>query len=142
MPRAARAELERAAADSAVQAAVWGLRIDATGFWPRFMEVGTTLRDRFGGLPYGDQGLLVRRELFRAVGGFPELPIMEDVALIRTLGRRARIERLQAPLVVSPRRWLREGPYRTWVRNSLLLTAYLAGVSPRRLARWYRAEAP
>jgi rSAM/selenodomain-associated transferase 2 len=142
MPDAARAELERAAADSAVQAAVWALRIDATGFWPRFMELGTALRDRLGGLPYGDQGLLVRQELFRAVGGFPELPVMEDVALIRALGRRARIERLQAPLVVSPRRWLREGPYRTWIRNSLLLTAYLAGVSPERLERWYRAEAP
>lgn len=142
MPGAARAELERAAADPALQVAVWGLKIDAAGFWPRFMELGTLLRDRIGGLPYGDQGLLVRRELFQAVGGFPELPIMEDVALIRMLGRRARIERLRARLVVSPRRWQREGPYRSWIRNGLLLSAYLAGASPRRLVRWYRPEAP
>lgn len=142
MPQAARAELERAVADCAVQAAVWGLRIDAGGFWPRFMELGNSLRDRVGGLPYGDQGLLVRRELFAGVGGFPPFPIMEDVALIRLLGRRTRIERLGAPLLVSPRRWLREGPYRTWIRNSLLLSAYLAGASPQRLVRWYRPETP
>jgi rSAM/selenodomain-associated transferase 2 len=140
MPQAARTELERAVADTAVLAAVWGLRIDAGGFWPRFMELGNVLRDRIGGLPYGDQGLLVRRELFATVGGFPPFPIMEDVALIRLLGRRTHIERLGAPLGVSPRRWLREGPYRTWIRNSLLLSAYLAGASPQRLARWYRPE--
>ncbi len=142
MPRSARAELERTVADTAVQVAVWGLRIDAGGFWPRFMELGNALRDRIGGLPYGDQGLLVRRELFATVGGFPPFPIMEDVAFIRTLRRRARIERLGAALGVSPRRWLREGPYRTWIRNSLLLSAYLAGASPQRLVRWYRPETP
>jgi glycosyltransferase involved in cell wall biosynthesis len=107
MPRSARAELERTVADTAVQVAVWGLRIDAGGFWPRFMELGNALRDR-----------------------------------IRTLRRRARIERLGAALGVSPRRWLREGPYRTWIRNSLLLSAYLAGASPQRLVRWYRPETP
>ncbi len=142
MPEAARAELERAVADAAVHAAVWGLRIDASGFWPRFMELGNVLRDRIGGLPYGDQGLLVSRELFATVGGFPPFPIMEDVALIRLLGRRTHIERLGAPLGVSPRRWLREGPYRTWIRNSLLLSAYLVGASPQRLVRWYRPEVP
>ncbi len=142
MPESARAALERTVAAAAAQAAVWRLRIDAGGFWPRFMELGNALRDRIGGLPYGDQGLLVRRELFATVGGFPPFPIMEDVALIRALRRRVRIERLGASLGVSPRRWLREGPYRTWIRNSLLLSAYLAGASPQRLVRWYRPETP
>lgn len=142
MPEAARAQLERTVAGVRVDAAVWGLRIDATGFWPRFMEAGTVLRDRVGGLPYGDQGLLLRRELFAAVGGFPPFPIMEDVALIRALRRRTRVARLAAALVVSPRRWQREGPYRTWIRNGALLAAYFAGASPQRLARWYRPETP
>ncbi len=128
--------------DSSVAAAVWGLRIDAAGLWPRLMEFGTYLRDRLGGLSYGDQGLLVRRELFESVGGFREIPIMEDVELVRDLRRRTRVARLGAPLLVSPRRWLREGPYRTWMRNSVLITAYLAGASPQRLARWYRPETP
>jgi rSAM/selenodomain-associated transferase 2 len=141
VPAAARQELERAVSAGA-EAAVWGFSIDASGFWPRFMEVGTYLRDRLGGLPYGDQGLLVRRDLFDAVGGFPEIALMEDVALVRALKRRTRLERLAAPLLVSPRRWQREGPYRTWLRNSALMAAYLAGAGPDRLARFYPPERP
>jgi hypothetical protein len=102
------------------------------------MEWGARIRDRLGGLPYGDQGLLVRRSAFERLGGFPDVPIMEDVAMVRALRSLVRIERLRAPLLVSPRRWQREGPYRTWLRNSLLITAYHAGVSPGTLARWYR----
>lgn len=123
-------------------AAVWRLAIDHRGGWARIMEAGARLRDRLGGLPYGDQGLLVRRALFDAVGGFPSVPIMEDVALVRALRARAAITRLDAPLLVSPRRWLRQGPYRTWLRNTTLIAAYVAGVSPARLARWYPAEGP
>jgi rSAM/selenodomain-associated transferase 2 len=141
MPAPARRELERVVEQNRAQAAVWSLAIDAVGMWPRVMEWGARVRDRLGGLPYGDQGLLVRRDLFAALGGYPAIPVMEDVALIRALRRRARVDRLRAPLVVSPRRWQREGPYRTWLRNSLLIGAYLAGAHPRRLARWYRPEA-
>ena len=140
MPDAAGRDLVRVVSGGVADAAVWGFAIGARGFWPRFMEAGTYLRDRVGGLPYGDQGLLVRRELFSAVGGFPEIPLMEDVALVRALRSRVRLERLRSHLVVSPRRWIREGPYWTWVRNSLLMAAYLAGASPQRLARWYRPE--
>jgi hypothetical protein len=137
MPVPARAELLRAVG-APIEAAVWRLAIDAGGSWPRVMEWGARLRDRLGGLPYGDQGLLVRRSLFERIGGFPGVPIMEDVAMVRAIRSRVRIERLRAPLLVSPRRWQREGPYRTWLRNSLLITAYHAGVSPGTLARWYR----
>ncbi len=140
MPERARDELV-CALESDTDAAVWELAIAADGMWPRVMEFGARIRDRFGGLPYGDQGLFVRRTLFEAVGGFPEIPIMEDVAMVRALRGRTRIERLEAPLLVSPRRWERQGPYRTWLRNLLLITAYHAGVSPTRMARWYRPEA-
>lgn len=139
LPETARQSLVEALARD-VQAAVFGLAIDAAGVWPRVMELGAWLRDRLGGLPYGDQGLLVRRRLFEAVGGYPPIPVMEDVAMVRALRRHTRLVRLPAALEVSPRRWRREGPYRTWARNSALLTAYLAGVSPHRLARWYRPE--
>lgn len=140
MPAAARDALRAAIRNPVMAAAVWRLAIDATGTWPRLMEFGARLRDRLGGLPYGDQGLLVRRSLFDAAGGFPDVPVMEDVAMLRRLRRHARIHRLAAPLVVSARRWERQGPFRTWVRNSLLIAAYLAGVAPRRLARWYTPE--
>lgn len=136
----ARLALERAVAESE-HAAVFGLAIDAPGLWPRVMELGARVRDRLGGLPYGDQGLLVRRPQFDRAGGYPDIPIMEDVALIRSLRRLGPIRRLPASLRVSPRRWLREGPYRTWARNTALLVAWRAGVSPHRLARWYPPEA-
>jgi rSAM/selenodomain-associated transferase 2 len=139
VPEAARSELARAV-DRGVDAAVWSLVIDAGGTWPRVMEFGARARDRLGGLPYGDQGLLVRRTVFEEVGGYPEVPIMEDVAMVRSLTKRVHLERLGAPVVVSPRRWERQGPYRTWLRNSALITAYHLGVSPHRLARWYRAD--
>lgn len=120
--------------------AVWRLKIEGRGWWLRLVEFGARIRDRLGGLPFGDQGLVVRRALFDAVGGFPAIPVMEDVALIRALRRRARVRRLPAALVVSSRRWRREGQYRTWFRNIALTSAFVAGVSPERLVRWYPPE--
>ncbi len=137
---AALADLERTVRDPDACAAVWRLAIDAPGFWYRTLEAGAWMRDRLCGFPYGDQGLLIRRDRFKAIGGFADVPILEDVAMVRTLRRQCRVLRLASAVHVSPRRWQREGPYRAWLRNSVLLAAYLAGVSPLRLARWYRPE--
>ncbi|MEP7176761.1 MAG: glycosyl transferase family 2, partial [Gemmatimonadales bacterium] len=89
---------------------------------------------------YGDQGLLVRRSLYDAVGGYPNTRIMEDVVLIRRIVRRARLERLPAPILADARRWRREGQVRGTLRNVALLTPFLAGIAPDRLARWYLPE--
>lgn len=141
LPPPARDALRAAVTDPAIDAAVWRLAIDAAGFWFRVIEFGALLRDRLGGLPYGDQGLLIRRPLFDDLGRYPEIPIMEDVALIRALGKRVALHRFSSSLLVSPRRWEREGALRGWLRNIALISAYLAGVSPDRLVRWYRSEA-
>ena len=106
------------------------------------MEWGAQIRDRLGGLPYGDQGLLVRASLFERLGGFPDYPVMEDVALLRAVRRNTALRRLSSPVVVSARRWKKEGPVRTCVRNVALIAAYLSGVSPHRLARWYPNHSP
>lgn len=140
MPAPARQALRETVVRSEVEAAVWKFAVEGRGAWMRLVEAGALLRDRLGGLPYGDQGFLIRRSLFDAVGGFPCLPIMEDVALARVVRRRARLARLPAALVASGRRWRREGRYWTWVRNAVLVTAYLAGAPPDRLARWYPPE--
>jgi rSAM/selenodomain-associated transferase 2 len=132
--------LERTVGDASASAAVWRLAIDSPGLWYRTFELGALLRDRLGGLPYGDQGLLVRRELFEEVGGFPDIPVLEDVVMVRALRRATSLRRLPAAVRVSSRRWQREGPCRTWLRNTALVTAFLVGISPRRLARWYRPE--
>jgi hypothetical protein len=104
------------------------------------VERGAALRWRLTGLAYGDQGLLVRRSLYDAAGGYPDTRIMEDVVLVRRLARFARVERLSQPILADPRRWRREGSLRGTLRNGALLTLFLAGVPADRLARWYRPE--
>jgi hypothetical protein len=123
-----------------LQAAAWPLAIPLEGAWFRWVERGAWLRWRVFGLAYGDQGLLLRRALYEAIGGYPESPIMEDVAIARRIARVATIERLDHPIVVDPRRWTREGRVRGAIRNTVLLLLFLSGVEPDRLARWYRPE--
>lgn len=100
-------------------------------------------RSRLTRIPYGDQGHCIRRDVFEAIGGYPPWPLMEDVGLMQTLKRRGdRLVILPRAIAVSPRRWLREGVVRCTLRNWLLLGLYYAGVSPSRLAAWYRSERP
>jgi len=104
------AEAVAALGNQEVQCACWPLAIEGEGAWYRLIELGAALRWRLFGLAYGDQGLLVRRSLYEAAGGYPEVGIMEDVVLIRRLGRLARIDRFRTPLLTDARRWAREGP--------------------------------
>jgi rSAM/selenodomain-associated transferase 2 len=121
---------------SGARAAVFRFAIELPRFWKHFIELGQRVREHLCDLPYGDQGLLVRRELFDAVGGYPDVPLMEDVAMVRRLRRETTIRRLRAQLVTSGRRYVRDGIVRTWLRHTLLITLYSAGISPQRLARW------
>lgn len=121
---------------SDVNAAVFGFAIDLPGRWKRMIELGQRVRETVARLPYGDQGLLVRRTVFQEVGGYPDIPVMEDVALIRRLRHHIRIRRLPAAVVTSGRRYLRGGVVRTWLRHSALIACYFAGISPWRLAQW------
>jgi rSAM/selenodomain-associated transferase 2 len=130
---ALRAALEPSAG---VQAAVFRFAIDLPRVWRHFIETGQAIREALSGLAYGDQGLLIRRELFEAIGGYPDLPLMEDVAMIRTLRRRTRVTQLPAPLVTSGRRYRRGGVLRTWLKHTALISLYLLGASPTRLAGW------
>ena len=94
-------------------------------------------RCRVLGLPYGDQGLLIARALYDAVGGFAALPLMEDVEFARRLGRR-RLAPLGAPLQASARRYREAGYIRRPLRNLLCLALYFMGVPARYIARLYR----
>jgi rSAM/selenodomain-associated transferase 2 len=87
-------------------------------------------------LPYGDQGLLLSRALYDAVGGFRPLPLMEDVDLVRRLGR-GRLSALAHPAVTSVARHVREGYLKRSAKNLLLLSQFLAGADPHTLARRY-----
>jgi rSAM/selenodomain-associated transferase 2 len=96
-------------------------------------------RCRVLGLPYGDQGLLVHRDLLRRVGGIRPLPLMEDVDLVRRIGRR-RLAALNVAAMTSAGRWERDGWLRRSVRNLCCLGLWFAGVAPHRIARLYRGS--
>lgn len=102
----------------------------------RRLERAVAWRCRALGLPYGDQGLLIRRDLLDAVGGMRPLPLMEDVDLVRRIGR-VRLGALDVPAVTSAARWRREGYLRRSARNLLCLGLWFAGVSPRIISRVY-----
>ncbi|MFN2564191.1 MAG: glycosyl transferase, partial [Gemmatimonadaceae bacterium] len=113
-------------------------RIDARGWRYRLIEFGARLRVRLFGLPYGDQGLVVSRADYEAVGGYPDLPVMEDVALVDALRGIAAVRSLRSELPVSARRWEREGPFTRMLRNWRIMIAYRLGASPHELAARYR----
>jgi rSAM/selenodomain-associated transferase 2 len=91
---------------------------------------------RLGGLPYGDQGLLIHRDLLIRVGGYAAVPLMEDVDLARRLGRR-RLNLLPADAVTSADRWRRDGWMRRSVRNLICLGLFQIGVSPATIVLLY-----
>jgi rSAM/selenodomain-associated transferase 2 len=100
-----------------------------------------SVRSRLTRLPYGDQAIFIRRSAFLELGGYPEIPIMEDVALMRSIQRRGwRIRILPDRVLTSARRWEREGVWRCTLRNWTMLLAYFAGVSPWTLLAWYSPE--
>jgi hypothetical protein len=137
LPAAARRALLAAVVDRPdLDAAVFRFALDLPGFWGRFVEFGQALRQRLLALPYGDQGLLIRRTLFESLGGYADIPVMEDVELVRRARHRASLSVLPAPLVTSGRRYAARGPLRTWLEHSALLALYFLGVAPARLARW------
>jgi len=105
----------------------------------RVVETLMNLRSRLTGIATGDQGIFVRRALFETVGGFPELPLMEDIALSRRLKRHGRPACVRPSLTASSRRWEQNGTIRTIALMWWLRLAYFSGVDPQRLAAWYRA---
>jgi rSAM/selenodomain-associated transferase 2 len=113
-------------------------RIDAEGWRYRFIEFGARLRMRLFDLPYGDQGLIVSRIDYETAGGYPEVPLMEDVALVDALRRVTAVRALRSSLPVSARRWEREGPLTRMLRNCRIMIAYRLGASPHRLGEDYK----
>ena len=105
----------------------------------RVLECLVNIRSRMFRMPYGDQGLVVRRDTFEAIGGFPAMPFMEDFELVRRLRRRSAPAHLPASVTTSARRWDAMGLFRVAATNQIIVLGYLCGVPVERLAAWYRA---
>ena len=126
-----------AAPDTASRAGYFDFALDDPAPAARRLERIVAWRCRVLALPYGDQGLLISRALYDAVGGFAPLPLMEDVDLARRLGRR-RLARIGARSIASARRYRRDGYWRRPLRNLLCLSLYFAGFPAERILRLYR----
>ncbi len=118
------------------RAGYFTLRFDAPGPMARFVAGWANLRAALFALPYGDQGLLISRAHYDQTGGYRPIPLMEDVALVRRIGRR-RLARLGAAAVTSASRYGADGWLRRGWRNLTTLALYFLGVAPERLARRY-----
>ncbi|MBA3576315.1 MAG: TIGR04283 family arsenosugar biosynthesis glycosyltransferase [Sphingomonas sp.] len=119
------------------RAGYFRLRLRSDDPRARLIERGAALRCKALGLPFGDQGLLVSKALYEQVGGYAAIALMEDVDLVRRLGRRCLVP-LPADALTSASRWERDGWVRRSLGNVVLGLLYFAGASPDRLARLYR----
>lgn len=118
------------------EAGFFRFRLDCGDWRARLLEAAVALRTALLRLPYGDQGLLLPRSLYDDLGGFRPLPLMEDVDLVRRIGR-ARLQALAVDAVTSAERWRRDGWLRRSSRNLLCLMLYNVGIPPTRLAELY-----
>jgi hypothetical protein len=131
---------------AAIRAAITGnaaggcLRFEFQGprtWYKHALERLIALRVRFGGIPYGDQGLFAARSAYLAAGGFPHQPLFEEVGLVRGIRKHGRFSVLTVPIRVATRRWDRDGWWRRTWHNRWLATCYAFGVSAQRLAGSY-----
>ena len=127
--------IEAADRDPRVSAGCFRFALDSRSLMARAIELGVRARVALFGLPYGDQAIFVRREAFEALRGYADLPIMEDVDLVRRLRRRGRLFRSAQPAVTSARRWDRDGWIGCTARHLALIALYFCGVPPDRLVR-------
>jgi hypothetical protein len=104
----------------------------------KFIEDTANWRSRRGRLPYGDQGLFLRKDIFEAAGGIPDMPIMEDYAFVRSLRRMGRIVTVPDAALTSGRRWRRHGVFKVTIVNKLMILGYHLGIPADRLAAFYR----
>jgi rSAM/selenodomain-associated transferase 2 len=102
------------------------------------IEWGVRLRVAIFGLPYGDQAIFVRRHVLEAIGGIPDVPVMEDLDLVKAVKRQGRLVNLGLPVVTSGRRYLEGGAARTVALHTLAVAGWLAGVRRDRVAEWLR----
>jgi rSAM/selenodomain-associated transferase 2 len=130
--------IERALTDPATVGGAFRLRFDQRGARMRLIECAARLRAALFGMPYGDQAIFARRAALEAVGGVPQVPIMEDLDLVLALRRQGRLALLPLCVVTSARRHRAGGPLRTALRHNLAALAWAAGVERRRIAAWVR----
>jgi rSAM/selenodomain-associated transferase 2 len=137
------ADADRAIASAIASGARWGrfdVAIVGTSRLLACVAAMMNARSRFTGIATGDQAIFVRSDAFREAGAFPDIPLMEDIALSKALGRGSRPACLRERAATSGRRWDRDGALKTILLMWRLRMAYALGADPSRLARRYDVE--
>ena len=137
LPSSALSDIRSALEDPQCVGGRFDVRLDARGWIFRLIGFLISLRSRLTKVATGDQAIFVRREIFDDLGGFPDIPLMEDIAFSRMLKKKGQVACLKSRVITSARRWEKEGIWRTILKMWLLRLLFLAGISPLHLRRFY-----
>lgn len=139
LPERAYSLIRTTLAKSSVAAGGFYLGIKHTGRFYRLVEFMANIRAQLTGMIYGDQGMFLRKTTFEDIGGFANIPLMEDIEISRKLRKKGEIVFISPSISASPRRWLKEGPIYTTLRDWVIAFLYsFIKVDPAKLIRHYR----
>ena len=139
LPSDAKTIIETTLADQRMVGGRFDVRFDRPSMWGTIISRMMNWRSRLSGIATGDQALFVRRPVFEQMGGFADMPLMEDIDFSRRLKRKGATAALTATVTTSFRRWERHGPLRTILLMWALRFLYWIGISPSHLLEWYKA---
>ena len=138
LPHDAKTVIDTVLADQQMVGGRFDVQFDRPSMWGTMISRAMNWRSRLSGLATGDQALFVRRSIFEQMGGFTDMPLMEDIEFSRRLKRKGRTAALTATVTTSFRRWEQQGPLQTIFLMWTLRFMYGIGVSPSYLAQWYK----
>ena len=133
-------DIEETLAASEVAAGSFEFSTELDGIWMKMFTPIVNFRSRWLHLPYGDQGLFMKKATFETLNGFPDIPIMDDVEMVRRVKRLGEIVIVPSAVITSGRRWRSLGVWRTTALNQLCIVGHLLGIAPATIARWYKRD--
>ena len=139
LPDDAKTMIDTTLADQRMVGGRFDVRFDRPSMWGTIISRMMNWRSRLSGIATGDQALFVRRPIFEQMGGFADMPLMEDIDFSRRLKRKGATAALTTTVTTSFRRWEQHGPLRTILLMWALRFLYWIGISPSHLVEWYKA---
>lgn len=139
LPDDAKTMIDTTLADQRMVGGRFDVRFDRPSMWGTIISRMMNWRSRLSGIATGDQALFVRRPIFEQMGGFVDMPLMEDIEFSRRLKRKGATAALTATVTTSFRRWEQHGPLRTILLMWTIRFLYWVGISPSHLVEWYKA---
>jgi len=138
LPDDALGKISRALQNRDYVGGAFDLKIDSDILFLKYISTRASLRSRRNRIPYGDQAIFIRKKYFDQIGGYKEIPLMEDIDLMHRIKKDGeKIVILPDKVTTSARRWENEGALYTTMRNLILVRLFYMGVSPHKLAKYY-----